>query len=339
MPRPGAARIIVALALLAVPTPALADSPPVTWEEVRNLPHDCPIVYDNDWLRDVTDDEYLFAKASLGQADLKGIILTVDSWDDGKLYTVEQGLEDFRQDIAIARRSGLRNIPGVTVGADRELVRPESGRVEDTEPVPSAGTDLIVAEARKASPDKPLVVIVGGPLITVAGAYLTDPAIADRMVVLMTDIDGYNGSDPWANEVVATRCKLVNFGADRLWWPQRPEPPVMPPGRFEGLPDTEVTREMERVAEMYWDRSTRRERPDRDDGFGDGAGTLLLFKPETWLEVQDVQVTGAWSHRDVSDGPYHYLDAIRIDAGTMSDEFFATMEAALRTADNPESSR
>lgn len=325
-------RIPIVLFGLALSLTTVADAlatSPVTWEEVRHLPRDCPVVYDNDWLRDTNDDEYLLAKAHLGQANLKGFILSKDEWDHGRQYRTEDGRRDFEHDLAIARRAGFRNVPELTIGVDRLLERPASGQVEDTRPVRSAGTDMIVREARRASPQKPLVVIVGGPLCTVASAYLSDPSIADRMVVMMTDIDGYNGSDPWANFVVATRCKLVNFGASPLWWPQRPEPPIMPPGRFDSLPDREITRSMKEVAQRFWDRSTRREKPDRDDGFADGAGTFLLCRPETWTGVKRVRVTGAWSHEDAPDGTYHYLDATGIDPRSMTEEFFGTLEKAL----------
>ncbi|MGC8642694.1 MAG: hypothetical protein ACP5XB_22785 [Isosphaeraceae bacterium] len=327
---------VFAISLLALllpgfqPVASLASPPPVTREEIRHLPRDCPIVYDNDWLKDTNDDEYLFAKASLGEAKLRGVVLTKDEWDRGRQYKVEDGLKDFRSNLEIVRRSGWKHIPDVTIGADRLLHRPASSRILDTMPVASAGTELIVAEARRATPRRPLVVIVGGPLITVASAYLTDPSIGDRMVVFMTDLTGYNGSDSWANFIVATRCKLVNFGASPLWWPQRPLPPVMPPDRFDRLPDRQVTCEMKRVAAMFWERSTRARKPDRDDGLGDGAGTFLLFRPESWRDVRKMRVTGAWSAQPVSDsGVYHYLDATRVDFGLMSDEFFATLHKAL----------
>ena len=282
--------VLVALVVCSTPPNATAGPAPATWEELRRLPKDCPVIYDNDWLRDTNDDEYLLAKAHLWLADLKGFILSKDEWDHGRQYRTEDRRRDFEHDLAIARRSGFRNVPELTIGVDRLLERPASGKVEDTKPVRSAGTDLIVREARRASPEKPLVVIVGGPLCTVASAYLDDPSIADRMVVMMTDIDGYNGSDPWANYVVATRSKLVNFGASPLWWPQRPEPPVMPPGQFDSLPDLEITRSMKEVARRFWDRSTRKEKPDRDDGFADGAGTFLLFRPDTWTGLKKVRV-------------------------------------------------
>ncbi|MHB1556364.1 MAG: glycoside hydrolase family 140 protein [Isosphaeraceae bacterium] len=321
--------LVLLIALPLMPLGAASASPPVTWDELRRLPADCPVVYDNDWLGDTNDDEYLLARAHLGKANLRGFILSKDEWDHGRQYRVEDGRKDFEHDLAIARRAGFHNVPELTIGADRLLQRPASGKVEDSRPVASAGTDLIVREARRASPEKPLVVIVGGPLGTVASAYLSDPSIAGRMVVMMTDIDGYNGTDPWANYIVATRCKLVNFGASPLWWPQRPDPPVMPPVRFDRLPNSEITRSMKEVARRFWDRSTRKQKPDRDDGFGDGAGTFLLYRPETWTGVKKVRVTAAWSHQDAPEGESHYLDATGIDPRLMTEEFFGTFALAL----------
>ncbi len=304
---------------------------PLTFEELQKLPRDCPIIYDNDWLTDTPDDEYLFSKVALGQANLRGIILTKDLWDQGRHYTIQQGLEDFKRDLNSLRQSGFRKIPEVTLGVDRMLVRPISGRIEDTPPIPSPGTSLIVREARRAKPSKPLLVFVGGPINTVASAYLTDPSIASKMIVLTTDLKGYNGQDAWANYVVATRCKLVNFGADRIWWPQRPDPPVMPLERFDSLPDSEVTRDLRRLAQSFWERSSRKENPVRDDGFGDGAGLFLFFKPRTWLELAKVRVTGVFTTVEVSSGTYHYLDAREVDFSAMREEFFTTLGRALKT--------
>ena len=150
-------RSFIVLIASAMPwaTATVAAAPaPVTWEELRRLPKDCPVIYDNDWLRDTNDDEYLLAKAHLGQANLKGYILSKDEWDHGRQYKTEDGRRDFEHDLAIARRAGFRNVPELTIGADRLLERPASGMVEDAKPVASAGTDLIVREARQASPRK-----------------------------------------------------------------------------------------------------------------------------------------------------------------------------------------
>jgi len=41
----------------------------------------CPIIYDNDWWSDIPDDAYLWAKASLGQCDLRANIVSRDMWE------------------------------------------------------------------------------------------------------------------------------------------------------------------------------------------------------------------------------------------------------------------
>ena len=39
-----------------------------------------PMIYDNDWWKNVPDAAYLWAKASMGQADLRGNIVSRDMW-------------------------------------------------------------------------------------------------------------------------------------------------------------------------------------------------------------------------------------------------------------------
>ncbi len=294
---------------------------------IEGVSSSCPMIYENDWWFDTPDKNYLWAKATLGQADLRGNIVTRDMWDwqKGYLYKLEQGMKDARKSIAIARRSGLKNIPDPVPGADRVFKRPKSGKIEDTAIIENAGSRLIVAEAKKATPQKPLLVLVGGPLNTVANAYLMDPSIADRMIVFMTDLRGYNGKDPWANYIVATRCKLVNYGA-HIWWPQRPQPPVMPLERFKELPQNEMTTDIHRIARWFWDRSTKKENPARDDGFADGAPIFLVFNPRTWKAVQPQKVTGVFNVRDVSGESFDLLDARELDYKRMTEDFFSTLK-------------
>lgn len=286
----------------------------------------CPMIYDNDWFSDTPDKNYLWAKASLKQADLRGIIVSRDLWDWKKGYgfSLQQGLDDAQKSLGMARRSGLKNIPDAVAGADAAFARPASGKIEDTPIVPSAGSDLIVQEARRATPQKPLLVFVGGPLNTVANAYLIDPAIAGKMVVFMTDLRGYNGKDEWANHIVASRCRLVNFGAS-LFWPQRPQTPSLSVERVRALPPTETNADLLRLAEEFWKRSTRKEKPDRDDGFGDGAGLFLVFEPRSWKRVQRQRAEGIFGLRDVEEPRFDVLDAREVDFDLMREEFFHTL--------------
>ncbi|MBN1126790.1 MAG: hypothetical protein JXA82_17425, partial [Sedimentisphaerales bacterium] len=290
---------------------------------------DNPIIYDNDWWFDTPDKNYLWGMASLGKADLRANIVSRDmwNWQNGYLYKLEQGMKDARKSIEIARRSGVRNIPDAIAGCDCAFERPQSGRIEDTPIIPSKGSDVIVAEAQKATVQKPLLIFVGGPLNTIANAVLIDPSIADRIVVFMTDLRGYNGKDPWANFIVAKRCKLINYGA-HIWWPQRPEPPVMPLERFKELPDNEQTRDLYRIAKWFWDRSTK-DQPDRDDGFADGAPIFLVFQPKSWLQVKRQKITGIFTVQDVSNqSDYDLLDARELDYEGMTEAFFSCLKQA-----------
>ena len=81
-------------------------------------------------------------------------------------------------------KSKLKNIPVPVKGSEVALEKPANGIIEDTKFEASVGSDLIIAEAHKASPDKPLCIFVGGNVTSIANAYLKDKSIADRVVVL-----------------------------------------------------------------------------------------------------------------------------------------------------------
>lgn len=194
------AAIFIALSLLSV-VRLNAEVPAHTITNggvsLKGVGPDNPIIYDNDWWFDVFDNNYLWAQASLGKADLRGNIVSRDmwDWDKGYLYPMQKCVDDAEKALKLARGSGLKNIPEATPGSDRVLTRPESGRIEDTTPHPTPGSRLIVAEAKKASPEKPLLLMVGGPQTTVASALLTNPEIAPNLVAfnLMVSSINYNG--------------------------------------------------------------------------------------------------------------------------------------------------
>lgn len=150
----------------------------------------------------------------MGHANLRGNIVSRDMWDwqKGYHYSFEQSWQDAEKALKLARDSGLKNIPDLTRGSDRVLVRPDSGRIEDTMPHPTDGSRLIVAEAKKAAPEMPLLIIAGGPQTTVANALLTNPEIAPNLVVFNLTVDGgYNSKDGWAAYIVAKKTRSVDW--------------------------------------------------------------------------------------------------------------------------------
>src|SRR5262249_30160886 len=141
-------------------------------------------------------------------------------------------------------------------------------------PIDTPGSRLIVNEARRASRAKPLIVVLGGQATTVAGAYLLDNSIADRLVVAWAvgracgRTDDYNEwVDRWAGCIVLMRLRLVTFpfrGAGGT-------APLTPRDRLHELPDTELRQHM-----------LEKEHPNGNPGSwdGDSSPVVSLVRPD-----------------------------------------------------------
>jgi hypothetical protein len=178
-----------------------------------------PMIYDNDWWTDVPDAAFIWTLASEKKCDLRGNIVSMDMWGcpDHYQFTMQECMKDCRKLLKAARTSGLHNIPDPVEGASIALNKPASGKIEDTQYQPTPGSAFIVKEAMRASPHKPLLIFCGGPCTTVATAYLTHPAIAERMIVFQVDGGAYNGKDHWAWEIVKQRCHFANWAKGYFW--------------------------------------------------------------------------------------------------------------------------
>lgn len=174
-----------------------------------------PVVYDNDFAANTLDNEFLWALASLGRVDLRGNIVTVVPRNP--LDTGAANLPSWSREARICRLSGMRNIPEPIQGSNRKLAMAPGGRWQDIVPESNPGSRLLIAEARKASAEKPLVVVASGELTTVANAILGDPSIADKMVVFGVYNHGLNGKDSSASFIVARKCRFVEWGRDYFW--------------------------------------------------------------------------------------------------------------------------
>ena len=195
-------------------------------------------------------------------------------WDKGYLYPMSRCMDDANKALDLARRSGLRNIPGVTQGADRVLEAPASGRIEDTQPRDNPGSKLIIEEARLATPDKPLLVVSGGPLTTVANALLLAPDIGDRMVVfnLTTGSYGYNGKDGWSVFIVAKKTRFVDWGGGAFWEKNS----VFTTKDFDRLPRNPFCDDMRRLIRSNLGQANQ---------LGDGAPLVWLHNANCWTNA------------------------------------------------------
>jgi hypothetical protein len=179
-----------------------------------------PVIIDNDHWADNWLGEYAALLANNGGPPIAGIIASASPyWTDANVNATGWG-----KLVAAARASGLRNIPDVTASAGLPLVRPADGRIDSTTPNNAAGARRIVELSRQLSkPWRPLVVISAVPLTNLADAYLIDPTVVDRVVVVAAlgelgtpnaTMNGPNGDlDPWAGWIVAQRYRYIQVSA------------------------------------------------------------------------------------------------------------------------------
>jgi len=197
-----------------------------------------PIVLANDGSEDNWQGEYAVLLANNGGPKLAGIVINASpAWQD-----IDTNIAGWRELVAAATASGLRDIPDPTASIGPALVRPASGQIDDTASNRSEGAHLIVdASARLSLPYRPLVVVTGGRLTDVADAYLIDHAVAERVVVVSslgttTSSGGAmaapNGEmDPWADAIVTARFRFVQVSA---FYDQLTD---VPAARLSELPD------------------------------------------------------------------------------------------------------
>lgn len=269
-----------------------------------------PIILDNDRFDNTADDEFLWALASAGRADLRGLILPGrpegrDAWRAFHQASLRE--------LETARRSGLRGIPDPLPGADAKLALPASGRWEETAPVHSPGSDLIAAVAAKATPERPLIVFAGGPMTTVASAVLAEPRLADRILVFATFNFNRPDEDSLAVFIAARRCRLVEWGSGYTWDPALPRAPgAWPPGRYgEAMRDRYAT-----AAPFGF--------------FGDLSGAALLFDPSLMNAALPMSLPAPGAQ--ASAAALEASDFLDIPSGATSfagirDAFFAAMAA------------
>ncbi|HEY6880120.1 MAG TPA: hypothetical protein VI299_18980 [Polyangiales bacterium] len=186
-----------------------------------------PVIYLNDYPDSVYTDAYMYALAANDVVRLVGVISTGIDCKCGAGDNVESSAR--RQEwIDAARDAGFAKIPNNTPGTwGPPMMKPDSGVIAETARMPSAGSDLIVAQAKLATREVPLLIVSGGPITTLADAYLKDPSITQTIVVSWLagsfqrgrdpeiTLDGYNGgADRWATEIVLRNFRVFIFPTD-----------------------------------------------------------------------------------------------------------------------------
>lgn len=179
------------------------------------------VIFSNDGEMDAYAADFAMALCSAGEINLVGIVP-----DAGAGNTVipneypiifDYGKQEYEEAVGKARRSGMLNTPPVAAGAHRALDRPASGLIDDTTPYNLPGSQMIINEANKRTTKDPLYICTGGALTAVANAYLIDPTITDKIVVMSimgdeSSMNGYNCKiDTWAAYIVLTKFEYIQF--------------------------------------------------------------------------------------------------------------------------------
>jgi hypothetical protein len=179
-----------------------------------------PVVLLNDSSTENWQGEYAVLLANGGGPKLAGIVVGT-SPNASKL---EENIPGWRDLVATARASNLKDIPDPLGSTGAPLKRPTTGEIRDTTPNRSEGALFIKdVSLRLSLPYRPLVVVTGGRLTDVADAYLIDPSVADRVVVVsslgsLSSSGGAMGDpngemDSWADTIVTTHFRYVQVSA------------------------------------------------------------------------------------------------------------------------------
>lgn len=201
-----------------------------------------PVILCNDGAYDNWQGEYALLLAQSGGPKLAGIVVsTGGTWSDlGANFSAWSEL------VTRARDSGLVGLPDPIQSASAPLAKPGDGAVDSTLPNDSEGARFIVETSMALSaPGLPIAVVTGGRLTDVADAYLIDPTVVDRVVVVsslgtaVTDagepsarMDVPNGEmDRWADAIVAEKFRYVQVSA---YYDQLTD---VPDDRLADLPD------------------------------------------------------------------------------------------------------
>ena len=179
-----------------------------------------PVVISNDGMAGNWFGEFAMLLTNGGGPPLAGIIVDASRyWPD-----LDSNMAGWTSMVQAARASGMRGIPDPFASPNQPLQRPSDSNIDTTVPNRSPGAQFIIETSRRlALSYRPLVVATGGSLTDVADAYLMDPTVADRIVVVSTlgtdpinvgVLNGPNGYlDPWANTIVVQKLRYVQVNA------------------------------------------------------------------------------------------------------------------------------
>lgn len=252
-----------------------------------------PVIYDNDMVLDTSELFYLWLKANRKEVNLVGNISTKDGHPTSLSHdaTFKQWTDCYNAYTS----NGYKNVVAPVRGSSRVY----NGTTEN-----SVGSDLIISEAKKASPQKPLVIFVGGQVTTIANAWLKDNSIGPNIIVLHVDGYGdtdYNSIDRRSAEIVIANIPYLVWDGDMNSWYNKPGSPMysgsnkMPGINLNGMPSNSFTN----LLRNNWFNQAFAQWGD----LGDGCVVYWFFNNSLWQNV----VRKNMSNQTVTGDNYNFL--------------------------------
>jgi hypothetical protein len=280
--------------------------------EIAGIDPSSPVLFDNERWDNGIDNEYVWSRASAGVINLKGNIVTNDG-RKGDTSSVDEQMAKCLAELRLANLGGIRGIPPPVAGSRFLLTQPSGIPIEHMAAERSDGSDLIVAEAEKASVEHPLIVVVGGPPTTVANAYLTKPSIAPKMIVMCVFSFGVNGADNLATYIVSKRCRCIHWGRIYFWQGK------LDMANLSLLPKSWMG---QRMAGFLLSPSNKDKRP-----LGDIAPIAYMLRHSLWTSAAQARIVPPIAVTPASNFAFDFLD-IPQDANDfpgIEKDFFAAM--------------
>ncbi len=135
------------------------------------------VLVDNDFCGDPDGLYQLAHQALIPSAEIVGIVGGHLSENGGFTNRSDQAAVSVEKANDVLEALGLKGTIPVVEGANNAMV-------SQTEAIDSPGAQLIISEARKCSPEKPLYVCCGASLTNIASALILAPDIAPNIILV-----------------------------------------------------------------------------------------------------------------------------------------------------------
>jgi len=192
--------LLAALSINAQPAGAPAGGMPPQGGQRPQMGGRVKVLIDNDLCGDGDGLFHLMHQLLCTSSDIRGIVgAHVGARSQAWGQTGGEASARNNAEISVSRANEIIDIVGRT---GQITVKPgASGPMSDPgTAIESEGAALIIEEAHKATPERPLYLLFGGPLTDIASAWLMDPSISKNVILLWIGGQEYEFGHPFPPE-------------------------------------------------------------------------------------------------------------------------------------------